>query len=123
MCIRDRLDAFADQHHDGRRDAPFAELVQAAYLARVQLWSEGFYATPGLSWNRQTMTGKPFFYFTYGAAVSEVIVDTLTGEHRLLAADLLYDVGASLNPAIDIGQVEGAYIQGYGCLLYTSRCV
>ena len=114
--IRARLDAFADQHHDGRRDAPFAELVQAAYLARVQLWSEGFYATPGLSWNRQTMTGKPFFYFTYGAAVSEVIVDTLTGEHRLLAADLLYDVGASLNPAIDIGQVEGAYIQGYGWL-------
>ncbi len=114
--IRARLDGFADRHFDGRRDAPFAELVQAAYLARVQLWSEGFYATPGLSWDRQTLTGKPFFYFAYGAAVSEVVIDTLTGEHRLLAAELLYDAGTSLNPAIDIGQVEGAYIQGYGWL-------
>ncbi|MDH5330320.1 MAG: xanthine dehydrogenase molybdopterin binding subunit [Aquincola sp.] len=114
--IRARLDAFADQKFGGRRDIPFGELVQAAYVARVQLWSDGFYATPGLSWNRETMTGKPFFYFAYGAAVSEVIVDTLTGEHKLLAADLLHDVGTSLNPAIDIGQVEGAYIQGYGWL-------
>jgi xanthine dehydrogenase large subunit len=114
--IRARLDAFADEKFGGRRDIPFAELVQAAYVARVQLWSDGFYATPGLSWDRATMTGKPFFYFAYGAAVSEVIVDTLTGEHKLLAADLLHDVGTSLNPAIDIGQVEGAYIQGYGWL-------
>ena len=112
--IRARLDAFAAER--GLRDASFAELVQAAYVARVQLWSDGFYATPGLSWNRETMTGKPFFYFAYGAAVSEVIVDTLTGEHKLLAADLLHDAGTSLNPAIDIGQVEGAYIQGYGWL-------
>ena len=112
--IRARLDAFAAER--GLHDASFAELVQAAYVARVQLWSDGFYATPGLSWNRETMTGKPFFYFAYGAAVSEVIVDTLTGEHKLLAADLLHDAGTSLNPAIDIGQVEGAYIQGYGWL-------
>jgi xanthine dehydrogenase large subunit len=112
--IRARLDALAAER--GLADAPFTELVQAAYVARVQLWSDGFYATPGLSWNRETMTGKPFFYFAYGAAVSEVIVDTLTGEHKLLAADLLHDVGSSLNPAIDIGQVEGAYIQGYGWL-------
>jgi xanthine dehydrogenase large subunit len=112
--IRARLDAFAAER--GLSDAPFNELVQAAYIARVQLWSDGFYATPGLSWNRETMTGKPFFYFAYGAAVSEVVVDTLTGEHKLLAADLLHDVGTSLNPAIDIGQVEGAYIQGYGWL-------
>lgn len=114
--IRARLDALADAQFGGRRDLPFAELVQAAYVARVQLWSDGFYATPGLSWDRATMTGKPFFYFAYGAAVSEVVVDTLSGEHRLLAADLLHDVGTSLNPAIDIGQVEGAYIQGYGWL-------
>jgi xanthine dehydrogenase large subunit len=112
--IRQRLDAFASER--GLSEAPFTELVQAAYVARVQLWSDGFYATPGLSWNRETMTGKPFFYFAYGAAVSEVIVDTLTGEHKLLAADLLHDAGTSLNPAIDIGQVEGAYIQGYGWL-------
>jgi xanthine dehydrogenase large subunit len=112
--IRARLDALAAER--GLGNAPFTELVAAAYAARVQLWSDGFYATPGLSWSRETMTGKPFFYFAYGAAVSEVIVDTLTGEHKLLAADLLHDVGTSLNPAIDIGQVEGAYIQGYGWL-------
>ena len=114
--IRARLDALLDEQFGGRRDVPFGELVQAAYVARVQLWSDGFYATPGLSWDRTTMTGKPFFYFAYGAAVSEVIVDTLTGEHKLLGADLLHDAGTSLNPAIDIGQVEGAYIQGYGWL-------
>jgi len=114
--IRARLDAVADQQFSGRRDMPFGELVQAAYVARVQLWSDGFYATPGLSWDRTTMTGKPFFYFAYGAAVSEVLVDTLTGEYRLLRADVLHDVGTSLNPAIDIGQVEGAFIQGMGWL-------
>ena len=112
--IRARLDAFAAER--GLAEAPFCELVTAAYIARVQLWSDGFYATPGLRWDRATMTGKPFFYFAYGAAVSEVVVDTLTGEHKLLAADLLHDVGTSLNPAIDIGQVEGAYVQGYGWL-------
>jgi xanthine dehydrogenase large subunit len=102
---------FAGEHH-----APFADLVQQAYFARVQLWADGFYATPGLHWNRDTLQGKPFFYFAYGAAVSEVVVDTLTGESRLLRADVLHDVGRSLNPAIDIGQVEGAFIQGMGWL-------
>jgi xanthine dehydrogenase large subunit len=114
--IRARLDAFAAERGLALDATPFCDLVTAAYMARVQLWSDGFYATPGLSWDRATMTGKPFFYFAYGAAVSEVVVDTLTGEHKLLAADLLHDVGTSLNPAIDIGQVEGAYIQGYGWL-------
>ncbi len=114
--IRARLDDLLDQQFGGRRDLPFGELVQAAYVARVQLWSDGFYATPGLSWDRATMTGKPFFYFAYGAAVSEVIVDTLSGEHRLLAVDVLHDVGTSLNPAIDLGRVEGAFVQGYGWL-------
>jgi xanthine dehydrogenase large subunit len=100
----------------GRHRAPFDEVVTAAYEARVQLWSDGFYTTPGLSWNRETLTGSPFFYFAYGAAVSEVVIDTLTGETRLLRADLLHDAGRSLNPALDIGQVEGAYVQGLGWL-------
>ncbi len=96
--------------------APFEALVQDAYYARVQLWSDGFYATPKLNWDRDTLTGRPFFYYAYGAAVSEVIVDTLTGEWKLLGADLLHDAGKSINPAIDIGQVEGAFIQGMGWL-------
>jgi xanthine dehydrogenase large subunit len=100
----------------GQHRLPFADVVQAAYLARVQLWSDGFYATPGLSWDKQTLQGRPFHYYAYGAAVSEVLVDTLTGEWRLLRADLLQDAGNSLNPAIDIGQIEGAFIQGMGWL-------
>ena len=95
---------------------PFAGLVARAYIERVQLWSDGFYATPGLSWDPRTMKGRPFYYFAYGAAVCEVLVDTLTGEWKLLRADLLHDVGKSLNPAIDIGQIEGAFIQGMGWL-------
>ena len=94
----------------------FRELVAQAYLERVQLWSDGFYATPGLSWDKDKMFGRPFFYYAYGAAVSEVVVDTLTGEWKLLRADILHDAGKSLNPAIDIGQIEGAFIQGMGWL-------
>src|SRR5574337_1098645 len=105
-----------DEVSAGDLRLPFAAVVAAAYEARVQLWSDGFYATPGLSWDRTTMTGRQFFYFAYGAAVCEVVVDTLTGESKLLAAHLLHDVGHSLNPAIDIGQVEGAFIQGMGWL-------
>jgi xanthine dehydrogenase large subunit len=106
---------------DGRvwapgHDAAFEAVVSQAYQARVQLWSDGFYATPGLHWDRATLTGHPFYYFAYGAAVCEVVVDTLTGETRLLRADLLHDAGRSLNPALDIGQVEGAFIQGLGWL-------
>ena len=95
---------------------PFPELVRRAYEDRVQLWSDGFYATPGLRWDQARTKGQPFYYFSYGAAVSEVAVDTLTGEWRLLRADVLHDVGRSLNPAIDIGQIEGAFIQGMGWL-------
>ena len=94
----------------------FQALVNQAYLERVQLWSDGFYATPGLSWDKDTLQGRPFYYFAYGAAVSEVVVDTLTGESKLLRADILHDVGQSLNPAVDIGQIEGAFIQGMGWL-------
>jgi xanthine dehydrogenase large subunit len=108
---------FADDGaHAGGRSVAFDDLVRAAYEARTQLWSDGFYATPGLHWDRETMTGHPFFYFAYGAAVSEVVIDTLTGESRLLRADLLHDAGRSLNPAIDIGQVEGGFVQGAGWL-------
>ena len=129
--IRERLAAFAAKQHGASLDEvrfaanhvivngqeiPFPMLVQKAYLARVQLWSDGFYATPGLHWDPKTMMGRPFSYFAYGAAVAEVAVDTLTGEWKLLRADALYDAGKSLNPAIDIGQVEGAFIQGMGWL-------
>lgn len=106
---------------DGRVQAggtqlDFAELAGIAYRQRVQLWSEGFYTTPGLHWDAKALRGHPFYYFAYGAALSEVMLDTLTGEWRLLRADLLHDAGQSLNPAIDIGQVEGAFIQGMGWL-------
>ena len=129
--IRERLSALVAKNHGvdaqsvrfeaGRVraagvDISFDDLVQQAYVARVQLWSDGFYATPGLHWDRSTLTGRPFYYFAYGAAVSEVIIDTLSGEWKLLRADLLHDAGKSLNPAIDIGQVEGAFIQGMGWL-------
>ena len=102
------------QAGDARMD--FADLVGIAYRERVQLWSEGFYTTPGLHWDPKALRGNPFYYFAYGAALSEVLLDTLTGEWRLLRADLLHDAGQSLNPAIDIGQVEGAFIQGMGWL-------
>jgi xanthine dehydrogenase large subunit len=113
--IRERLDRFRAEHPE-HAALPWPQLVQQAYLARVQLWSDGFYATPGLSWNKATMQGRPFYYYAYGAAVSEVVVDTLTGEWKLLRADILHDAGRSLNPAIDIGQIEGAFIQGMGWL-------
>ncbi|HEX8785087.1 MAG TPA: xanthine dehydrogenase molybdopterin binding subunit [Telluria sp.] len=129
--IRERLAEYAAQQHGGEPsevrfaadtvfvgdlEIPFGELVAKAYLSRVQLWSDGFYATPHLHWDAKTMTGHPFSYFAYGAAVAEVVVDTLTGEWKLARADVLYDAGQSLNPAIDIGQVEGAFIQGMGWL-------
>ena len=100
----------------GHRRIEFGAVVMQGYLERVQLWSDGHYATPGLHWDRETMTGRPFYYFAYGAAVSEVVVDTLTGEWRLVRADLLHDVGRSLNTAIDIGQIEGGFVQGMGWL-------
>ena len=94
----------------------FAQVVAWAYQARVSLSSTGFYATPKIVWDRVRGTGRPFFYFAYGAAVTEVVIDRLTGENRILRADILHDTGTSLNPALDIGQVEGAYVQGAGWL-------
>ena len=99
-----------------KADLGFDELVGLAYHARVPLSATGFYATPKIGYDPKTMTGRPFFYFCYGAAVSEVVIDTLTGESRLLRVDILHDVGTSLNPAIDMGQVEGGFIQGVGWL-------
>ena len=109
--------AFADDAVSvGGRTLPFAELARLAYFARVSLSATGFYRTPKIGYDRKTWSGKPFYYFCYGAAVSEVVVDTLTGENRLLRVDILHDVGRSLNPAIDMGQIEGGFIQGMGWL-------
>jgi xanthine dehydrogenase large subunit len=135
--IRNRLAEIAATHLGGEASAvsfendrvssagksiSFNDLITLAYQNRVQLWSDGFYKTPGLHWDRETLQGEPFYYFAYGAAVSEVIVDTLTGEWKLLQADILHDAGNSINPAIDIGQVEGAYIQGMGWLTSEELC-
>jgi xanthine dehydrogenase large subunit len=92
------------------------QLVDDAWHARVQLWSDGFYKTPKIHYDKHTLTGRPFYYFSYGAACSEVAIDTLTGESRVLKVDILHDVGTPINPAIDIGQIEGGFIQGMGWL-------
>jgi xanthine dehydrogenase large subunit len=94
----------------------FEELVRGAYAARISLSATGFYRTPKIHWNKATLIGRPFFYFAYGAAVAEVELDTLTGETRLVRIDILHDVGESLNPAIDRGQIEGGFLQGVGWL-------
>jgi xanthine dehydrogenase large subunit len=132
LAVRERLIAFAAERHgvatdsiriaDGivhigeDRQLPFPELTKAAYTARVSLSANGFYRTPKIHWDPTTYTGRPYFYFAYGAAVCEVAIDTLTGEYRILRLDVLHDVGQSLNPAIDIGQIEGAISQGIGWL-------
>ena len=94
----------------------FADLAHACWARRVSLSAEGFYATPKIHWDGATMQGRPFFYYTYGAAISEVVIDTLTGESRCLRADMVQDCGKPLNPTIDLGQVEGAFVQGMGWL-------
>ena len=129
--IRDNLAAFvagldgcgagAVDFRDGQVTSPkttrqFDDVVRMAYANRIQLWSDGFYRTPKIHYDKTTLTGRPFYYFSYGAACTEVAIDALTGETRLLAVDILHDVGTSLNPAIDIGQIEGGFIQGVGWL-------
>jgi xanthine dehydrogenase large subunit len=129
--IRERLAAFAARHYGvdvtavafagnrvraGAHDVALADFLALAYRARVSMGASGFYATPKIHYDRKTFSGRPFFYFAWGAAVSEVVIDTLTGEHRLLAVDILHDVGASLNPALDRGQIEGGFLQGVGWL-------
>jgi xanthine dehydrogenase large subunit len=100
----------------GNQSIPFGDLAKKAHQARVSLSSTGFYATPKVTWDRAKAKGRPFYYFAYGAACSEVTIDTLTGEMRNDRVDILHDVGRSLNPAIDIGQIEGGFVQGMGWL-------
>jgi xanthine dehydrogenase large subunit len=100
----------------GNQKVAFAEFVNAAYMARVSLSSTGFYKTPKIHWDRKAGRGRPFYYYSYGAAAAEVIVDTLTGEYRIERVDILHDVGSSLNPALDLGQIEGGFVQGAGWL-------
>lgn len=129
--IKRRLTAFAADHFSvaekdvvfennevrvGDKFVPFAELARKAWFARVSLSATGFYRTPKINYDRATFSGRPFFYYAYGAAVSEVVIDTFTGENRLTRVDILHDCGDSLNPAIDIGQIEGGFIQGAGWL-------
>jgi len=129
--VRDRLAAFvggldgcdaeAVSFEDGMVRSPsasrsFVEVVKLAFFGRIQLWSDGFYSTPKIHYDKATLSGRPFFYFAYGAACTEVAIDTLTGESRVLKVDILHDVGRSINPAIDIGQIEGGFVQGMGWL-------
>ncbi len=129
--IKGRLVDFAAKHwkvpksrirfEDGRvlignRAIPFGDLARQAHIARISLSSTGYYATPKISWDRPKAKGRPFFYFAYGAACSEVTIDTLTGEMKVDRVDILHDVGRSLNPGLDIGQVEGGFVQGMGWL-------
>lgn len=106
----------AGQVRAGDKTMPFNELAKTCFLERIALSSTGYYRTPNITWDRASKTGRPFFYFAYGAACSEVMIDTMTGEMKLVAVDILHDCGTSLNPALDIGQIEGAFVQGLGWL-------
>ncbi len=105
-----------DQITVGEQTLSIAQGAKSAWLARVQLSASGFYKTPKIHYCRETARGRPFYYYANGAAISEVIIDTLTGEYKLLRADLIHDVGNSINPGVDIGQIEGGYVQGVGWL-------
>jgi xanthine dehydrogenase large subunit len=115
-CAPDEVRFGEGQVTAGDKTIPFAEAAQLTYQARISLSATGFYKTPDIKWDRIKGIGQPFFYFAYGAAITEVVIDTLTGENRILRADILHDAGASLNPALDIGQIEGGYVQGAGWL-------
>ena len=109
---------FADNHvYLGNSSMSFAELAYNCWAARVSLSASGFYKTPEIYFDQESMTGNPFYYFSLGACVAEAAIDTLTGEARILAAHIIQDCGSSLNPAVDIGQVEGAFVQGLGWLM------
>jgi len=129
--IKDRLIDFASVQYSVSKDHirflpnrvqvgdetfTFAQLVQQAYLGRVSLSATGYYKTPKIHYDADKYRGRPFYYFAYGAAVSEAVIDTLTGENKITRVDIIHDTGKSLNPAIDLGQIEGAFIQGMGWL-------
>ena len=131
MTIRERLVAFAAASFGcqpanvrfttegviaGSERIAFGALCRKAHIGRISLAATGYYATPHIAYDRAAHKGRPFYYFAYGAAVSEVVIDTLTGEHKVLCVNILHDVGRSLNPAIDIGQIEGGFVQGQGWL-------
>lgn len=130
-AIKQRLTDFASDHYGvrpdqihfidgqvqlGEQQLSFAELVQTAYLQRISLSANGYYRTPKLEWDADAGKGRPFLYFAYGASCSEVSIDTLTGEYSVDRVDVLHDVGDSINPALDLGQIEGGFIQGMGWL-------
>ncbi|MXP65903.1 xanthine dehydrogenase molybdopterin binding subunit [Roseomonas sp. M0104] len=115
--VREAEVAFAEGHvRAGNHAMEFGELAQHCWTRRISLSATGFYKTPDIHWDAKAMRGQPFFYFSYGAAFAEVLVDRLTGEYRVTRADLVQDCGRSLNPAVDRGQIEGAFIQGLGWL-------
>ena len=121
VCGLDSCGAGAVRFEGGQVITPkttrtFEAVVGMAYANRIQLWSDGFYRTPKIHYDKTTLTGRPFYYFAYGAACTEVAIDTLTGESKVLKVDILHDVGRSINPAIDIGQIEGGFVQGMGWL-------
>jgi len=121
VCGLDGCGAGAIEFRGGMVISPkatrsFDSVVQMAYANRIQLWSDGFYRTPKIHYDKTTLTGRPFYYFAYGAACTEVAIDTLTGESRVLRVDILHDVGRSINPGLDIGQIEGGFVQGMGWL-------
>jgi xanthine dehydrogenase large subunit len=116
QCSLDEVTFSHDQVHTPKRQWRFEEVIEQAYAQRIQLWSDGFYKTPDIHYNKATLSGQPFYYFAYGAACSEVAIDTLTGEYKVLRVDILHDVGHAVHQAIDIGQIEGGFIQGMGWL-------
>ncbi len=114
---------FIDNHVEaGEVELSFAELAEQAWMGRTSLSATGFYRTPKIHYDPETSSGRPFLYFAYGAAVSEVEIDCLTGESRIIRTDILYDAGKSINPAIDIGQIEGGFVQGAGWLTSEELC-
>ena len=112
----DRISFRDDRVFIGNESIPFGELTKKAHAGRVHLSATGFYETPKLHWDREKGKGRPFFYYAYGAACSEVLIDIFTGEMNVRRVDILHDVGRSINPAIDIGQIEGGFVQGMGWL-------
>ena len=129
--IKDRLVMFAMAHFSvckneiqflngrvliGENRYAFKDFIMLAHINRISLSATGFYRTPKIHYDRKTGKGRPFYYYANGAAVSEVIIDTLTGEYKVTRVDICHDVGTSINPALDIGQIEGAFIQGMGWL-------